>query len=239
MKMKRSLFLLCAVVPVLLSATAFAAKPAKKQQEAEKVENIILMIGDGMGLAHVTALMIENEYRPIQMERAPVTGFVKTHSANNRVTDSAAAGTAFSTGRKTNNSRLGLDSAGNRLHTILEKADARGMATGVVVTSGVVHATPGAFFGHSMDRRKYKQVALGLLDTDIDVLIGSGRQYLEEGDPSIIGKLEKRGCLVVRSLEELDDVSEGRAMALYPGDNYDIPTIAEGRSPEYLPQATA
>ena len=144
MKMKRSLFLLCAVVPVLLSATAFAAKPAKKQQEAEKVENIILMIGDGMGLAHVTALMIENEYRPIQMERAPVTGFVKTHSANNRVTDSAAAGTAFSTGRKTNNSRLGLDSAGNRLHTILEKADARGMATGVVVTSGVVHATPGA-----------------------------------------------------------------------------------------------
>ena len=220
MKMKRSLFLLCAVVPVLLSATAFAAKPAKKQQEAEKVENIILMIGDGMGLAHVTALMIENEYRPIQMERAPVTGFVKTHSANNRVTDSAAAGTAFSTGQKTNNSRLGLDSAGNRLHTILEKADARGMATGVVVTSGVVHATPGAFFGHSMDRRKYKQVALGLLDTDIDVLIGSGRQYLEEGDPSIIGKLEKRGCLVVRSLEELDDVSEGR-------------------SPEYLPQATA
>ena len=76
--MKRSLFLLCSVVPVLLSATAFAAKPAKKQQEAEKVENIILMIGDGMGLAHVTALMIENEYRPIQMERAPVTGFVKT-----------------------------------------------------------------------------------------------------------------------------------------------------------------
>jgi len=44
---------------------------------------------------------------------------------------------------------------------------------------------------------------------------------------------------VVRSLEELDDVSEGRAMALYPGDNYGIPTIAEGRSPEYLPQATA
>lgn len=92
--------MLCSVVPVLLSATAFAAKPAKKQQEAEKVENIILMIGDGMGLAHVTALMIENEYRPIQMERALVTGFVKTHSANNRVTDSAAAGTAFSTGRK-------------------------------------------------------------------------------------------------------------------------------------------
>ena len=45
-----------------------------------------------------------------------------------------------------------------------------------------------------MDRRKYKQVALGLLDTDIDVLIGSGRQYLEEGDPSIIGKLEKEGA---------------------------------------------
>ena len=44
---------------------------------------------------------------------------------------------------------------------------------------------------------------------------------------------------MVRSLEELDDVSEGRAMALYPGDNYGIPTIAEGRSPEYLPQATA
>lgn len=141
--MKRYISLLCFVVPVLLSATTFAAKPAEKQPETEKVENIILMIGDGMGLAHVTALMIENEYRPIQMERAPVTGFVKTHSANNRVTDSAAAGTAFATGRKTNNSRLGLDSAGHRLPTILEKADARGMATGVVVTSGVVHATPG------------------------------------------------------------------------------------------------
>ena len=89
--MKRYISLLCFVVPVLLSATTFAAKPAEKQPETEKVENIILMIGDGMGLAHVTALMIENEYRPIQMERAPVSGFVKTHSAYNRVTDSAAA----------------------------------------------------------------------------------------------------------------------------------------------------
>ena len=73
--------------------------------KGSKVKNIILCIGDGMGLGHVTLarLAVLGAEGKLYMERMPVAGFVRTHSASSLVTDSAASGTAMATGFKTNN----------------------------------------------------------------------------------------------------------------------------------------
>lgn len=76
--------------------------------ETRKVHNVILMIGDGMGLGQVAAYMIENQYGPTAFDRAHYSAVCKTYSANNRVTDSGAAATAMATGHKTKNSRIGV-----------------------------------------------------------------------------------------------------------------------------------
>ena len=86
------------------------------------VRNLIYLIGDGMGLSHVSMLMLEEGYGTTAFDRAQNIALITTYSANNRVTDSAAAGTALATGGKTNNSVLGLDPEGNALHSMLERA---------------------------------------------------------------------------------------------------------------------
>ena len=72
------------------------------------VRNLIYLIGDGMGLSHVSMLMLEEGYGTTAFDRAQNIALITTYSANNRVTDSAAAGTALATGHKTGNGMLGV-----------------------------------------------------------------------------------------------------------------------------------
>jgi alkaline phosphatase len=223
---------------VLLMSVAGCAEKGKPSSSSPRVKNVILMVGDGMGLAQVTALMLSEEYAPVNMERASVGGFVKTYSANNRVTDSAASGTAYATGEKTNNGHLGVAPDGSPLETILEKAEREGLATGLVVTTTIQHATPGAFYGHTPNRNDYRAIALDLLSSGIDVAIGGGRRYLtdREDGRDLVKELEDKGYFMADSLEMLDGVTAGPAMALY---ERGLPLVIEGRDPEYLPKATA
>ncbi len=213
------------------------AKGGKKEPE---IKNLILMVGDGMGVGHVTSLMIDNGYEPINMERASATGLVKTYSYNNRVTDSAASGTTYATGHKTYNSYLSVDTLGNPMKTILEKAEDRGMATGLVVSIALTHATPAVFYAHNKDRGEYENIAKQLAASNIDVAIGGGRKYMEERADGLdlISELVSQGYTVTEDLESLDGITEGNAMAIYPGGTYGIPFITDGRDPRYLPKAT-
>jgi alkaline phosphatase len=237
---KRLITVIVLCVVTVLSLSAQGRKSKGKQPE---VHSIVLMIGDGMGVAHITSLMLDNGYdNPINMDRATGGGLVQTYSLNNRVTDSAASATAYATGHKTKNSRLSVDSLGNPLETIIEKAiSQRGMATGLVATVGLQHATPGAFYGHSVKRSSYYDISLDLLSTPLDVAIGGGRKYLEERPDglNLIDTLRSRGYTIGERLEELDGVTRGKAMAIYPGKVHDIPSIEDGRDPSYLPKATA
>lgn len=95
------------MVILLLAVAGHGVEAKKPAREDSKVKNIIYMIGDGMGLCHVSMLQIEAGYAPTAFDRAKNTALIKTYSANNRVTDSAAAGTALATGYKTNNGTIG------------------------------------------------------------------------------------------------------------------------------------
>ncbi|MDR1671510.1 MAG: alkaline phosphatase [Alistipes sp.] len=208
-----------------------------RPSSSPRVKNVILMVGDGMGLTQVSTLMLAENYAPVNFERASVSGFVKTYSANNRVTDSAAGATAYSTGQKTNNGHLGVNPAGEPLETILEKAETKGLATGLVATTIIQHATPGAFYAHTPKRNDFEAISLDLLDAGIEVAIGGGMNYLREraDGRNLAAELEEQGYLMVDSLAALDGVTDGQVMALVDA-GFDY--IANGRDPEYLPRAT-
>lgn len=138
-------------------------------------ENIILLIGDGMGVAHITAGKIARGN--LNLERFSVSGLVTTHSANHLVTESAAAATALATGFKTNNRAVSVSADNRPLKTIFEYAKERGKSIGVVATSAVTDATPAAFMAHADDRRQQADIAEQIANSGIDVLIGGGWAY--------------------------------------------------------------
>ena len=93
------------------------------------------------------------------MDELPAYGYSKTYSADNAVTDSAAAATAIATGVKTNNGVVGMDHNLNILTTILEEAQIRGMSTGLITNVQVAHATPAAFAAHVENRYMMTEIA--------------------------------------------------------------------------------
>lgn len=233
--MKRTIMLAAVMLAASISLSNCVQASA---EEAPRVKNIIYMIGDGMGLAHVSMLEIEERFTPTAFDRAQNIALISTYSANNRVTDSAASGTALATGSKTNNSYLGVDPDGNPLESIIAKAQKAGLATGLVVTSTILHATPGAFYAHVDNRNYEEQIAADLLQSDIDVVIGGGRDILknkpDEGE-SFAERLAGKGYTVVEELAEADDIHEGKLIGIC-GDHHMV-SMLNGRG-DYLKQAT-
>ena len=143
-------------------------------------DNIILFIGDGMGVGHISAGKIAGGN--INLERFSVSGLVTTHSANKLITESAAAATALATGYKTNNRANSVSVDKEPLKTLYEYAKEQGKTIGVVVTKSVTHATPAAFMAHADDRRQHADIAEQIANGDIDVLIGGGWSYFVPAD---------------------------------------------------------
>lgn len=166
---------------LFLALCLLGAGRAAAAEPADSVRNVIYMIGDGMGLAHVSMLAVEGGYAPTAFDRAQGIALISTYSANNRVTDSAAAGTALACGSKTNNGTLGLDPRGGRLQSLIEWAVAEGMPAGIAVKCHLQHATPAAFYAHVPDRGDEKAITRDLLASNIDVL--RCRQAARKGVP--------------------------------------------------------
>ena len=142
----------------------------------QQIRNLIYLIGDGMGLAHVSMLRIENGYEPTAFDRAQHVALISSQSANNRVTDSAAAGTALATGHKANNGSLGQLPDGTPVQSLVATAARRDFATGLAVTCYLQHATPAAFYAHTGRRGDLRHITRDMLASDIDVLLGGGRR---------------------------------------------------------------
>ena len=179
--MNRWIFLL---VIIFLAAcgnkTTTTQTPPNTPLDKEEVypKNIILMIGDGMGIAQISASMYLKKGKH-NLEKFPVVGLQKTYSGDNLVTDSAAGATAMACGVKTYNGAIGLDMDSIPVQSILELSKEKGLATGLVVTSTVVHATPAAFYAHQTNRYDNEDIALDFMNADIDFLVGGGKKYFD------------------------------------------------------------
>lgn len=201
------------VLLIIIFVGGCSAAPKQPQ-----VKNIIFMIGDGMGDAHINVAMTKAGYK-LNFERFPFYGSQKTFSRDNRVTDSAAAGTALASGTKTNNGVIGQDADGNKLNSILSIAGENGLATGIVVSCAITHATPAAFFAHQPNRSNYEDIAMDFLSSGVDVVIGGGLDHFTKRSDSLnlVDSLIARGYTVITDEADLSSFGKDKLAAfLYP-----------------------
>ena len=122
-----------------------------------KVRNIILMIGDGMGLGAAANAYFANG-KELTMMNLKTKGYVCTQSASDFITDSAASGTAYATGQKTTNGHVGTDVNQQPVKNLPEKLAPLGYACGVVSTDDLHGATPASFFAHQNERGASQEI---------------------------------------------------------------------------------
>jgi len=191
-------------------------------------KNIILLIGDGMGLTQVQAAMTVNG-NTLNLERCEQIGLSKTSSSDKYITDSAAGATAFSSGVKTYNGAIGLDSTGNEVKTIIEYAEEMDLATGLVATSTITHATPASFIAHNASRNNYEEIAKDFLDTDIDVFIGGGLNHFAKRKDGLdlIDQLKINGYQIALNSNDLESITSGKVAGLLNDDA--MPPMTKGR----------
>lgn len=239
-KVTYGLFLFLLLLACKTTSTEAEVKKETVSFSAEqKPKNIILMIGDGMGVAQITAGLYSNNNR-LALEQFPVVGFHKSYSSSDLITDSAAGATAFSCGVKTYNGAIGLNADTIPCLTILEEAERNGLATGMIVTCPIVHATPAAFIAHQNLRAYNEQIATDFLKTDIDLIIGGGKRYFDHRDSdkrNLYEELLRKGYFVSDYMKaELEQLgfNAKQNFAYFTADTDPVPAQA-GR--DYLPYA--
>jgi alkaline phosphatase len=204
----------------------------------KKVKNIILLIGDGMGISQVSASQFYNK-NTSNFERFPIIGLIKTSSASDLITDSAAGATAFASGIKTYNGALGVDNDTTAVKNIVEEVSEIGISTGIISTSSVTHATPAAFYTHTKKRSMAEDIASQLVTSEIDFFAGGGIKYFNDRKDkrNLISELEQKGFTI--STESLPEntkpvFSNKQGYLLAPNG---MPKILEGRK-DFLTEAT-
>lgn len=244
MKIRRIAMLLLLPGALLLSGcvemAALALEAEAQEREAERQaaeeeeadvpmpKNVILIIGDGMGVPQVYASVVAAMGNNSAFLRFPYSGFSRTYSRNKYRTDSAAGGTALTTGHKVDNYHVnwGPDSA--RYETIFDDAKRAGMSTGFVVTSSVLDATPAATYGHVPYRKMFDTLSLQMAQCQHDVMIGGGRKYFftqnRKDGLAPLDTLARRGYTVVNTLDSMNRFGGQRLVALlYEGDPLTAP----------------
>lgn len=183
--------------------------PSSAIKFKNRPRNVILLIGDGMGVSQVFAGYTANKGR-LNLQHLKHIGFSFTQSSDKYVTDSAAGGTAIASGKKTQNGVVGKDNENRQVTSVLGYAEKNGMATGLVSTSSITHATPASFIAHQPSRKLYENIAADFLLTDVDLFMGGGRDHFEhrKDGRNLISELEGKGYTMVQSLDAVtSDVS--------------------------------
>lgn len=203
--------------------------------KGKKPKNVILMIGDGMGTAHVFAGITANGGH-LFLDNFKHAGFSKTQSADKYITDSAAGGTALSTGVRTYNGAIGVDVNQKPLKTILEDAEEKQLSTGLVSSCAITHATPASFIAHQGARGSYEAIAADFLLTDVDVFIGGGYKHFanRQDGQDLIRELKARGYAVLQDMNEIVKVNSGKLAGLTAPEHND----RVAKRGDMLPKAT-
>ncbi len=196
---------------------------------AGQAKNIILMIGDGMGPAHVQVAWL---YATRQLGKHLVmtevmdkgqTAYMVNDTADSTVTESAAAAVQMATGVKVLFKSIGIGPDGKILKTILEMAKEKGKATGLVTTSGITDATPAAFAAHVEKRSEEEKIAEQLIKSDVNMLFGGRKEFFlpesEKGKRkdgrNLLSEARQNGYVVVETEEEMQKAQGEKILGLF------------------------
>lgn len=210
------------------------------QNHSQKApKNVILMIADGTGLSQISAVHFFKD-GPANYDRFEHIGLIKTSSAIQLITDSAAGATAFASGIKTYNGAIGVTTDSIPVPTILEELEARNYDTGVIATSTITHATPASFYAHVDYRRKEALIAQHLVNSKVDFFAGGGLKFFnarEDKQDYIVALREKGFQMEINALNSNTPMDAQKKYGYLLADE-GMPKMIEGRG-NFLPDATA
>ncbi|MEW2922932.1 alkaline phosphatase [Muricauda sp. ANG21] len=178
-------------------------------------KNVILMIGDGNGLAQIAAAMIANQ-GDLTVAGIKTIGLVKTASSDDLITDSAAGATAMATGFKTNNRAIGVDPNGKALTNLVDITSDHGFYTAIVTTDAIYGATPSSFYAHRVERDDTEGLVEDLKQSKLDFFIAGGQSQ----ERSI------KTAFTTQKMETFDSFQQ--PTAIYLGENK-VPSVQNGR----------
>lgn len=186
----------------------------KSDGSKKRAKNVILLIGDGMGLAQIQAGLTAN-FGQLNMINMKHVGLSRTEALNADFTDSAAGGTAMATGQKTNNRYIGVDADGKPLASIPDTLARYGIKSGVISSGDITDATPAAFYAHQIDRSMSQEIAADFQRSHVDILVGSNRKsFLENKDTNLMQQLEKNGYQLQKTLAGFSSAASGKQLVL-------------------------
>ncbi|MFN7250719.1 MAG: alkaline phosphatase [Anaerobacillus sp.] len=186
----------------------------------KKPKNVIVLIGDGLGMGQmeVARLFEHGKEGRLFMQSLPHVALSQTYSADNFVTDSAAAGTALATAKKTNNTMLGITPDGTELDSILDASLLAGKKVGFVSTNTATDATPAAFYASVRTRAGQDEIARQLFAKDIDVILGGGKEFFtpeRQNGVNLIEKFQDKGYTYVTDRNELNAATGEKLLGLF------------------------
>jgi alkaline phosphatase len=230
-KIKKLLFFLCIIFPFM----GISQQNPSPEKGTKKPRNIILLIGDGMGLSQVSATQFYNN-APSNFDRFTTIGLTKTSAMGYLITDSAASATSFATGIKTYNGAIGVDTDTLAVKTIIESLSEKGMATGLIATSTIQHATPASFYAHIKSRSMYEAITPFLVASEVDFIAGGGRKYFtaRKDGKDLLAALSLQG-FEVHTTKLPETLSEKKHAILLSESA--MPKMSEGRG-DFLPEVT-
>lgn len=201
----------------LFSAAVLLA--ASLTASAQDAKYVFYFIGDGMGMGPVMAAetynreVLKND-KPLQMMQFPTVSWCMTYSANSRITDSAAAGTALSTGVKTKNSMLGMSPDTIAVESIAKKFHDNGYGVGVVTSVSPFDATPGAFYAHVPNRSKHYEIGCQVAESGYEFLAGAGSYKTDEQNVNDV--MAKNNVQVIYGPSEIEKINSKRVFLINP-----------------------
>jgi alkaline phosphatase len=232
MNRKRLISAIMALVITLAVPVSVSAVGIDEVKADAPVKNVILMIPDGMSTDVVTLTRWYNGGTALNLD-SMASGLVRTYSSDAPIADSAPAGTAMATGFKSHTGYIGvlpdvntmpglssLDPSQKRapVATILEAAQLEGMATGIISTSEIMHATPAAFSSHYASRKAYDILSMQQVYQEMDVVLGAGTAYFSEAgrkDGNDMLSVIRENYQFVDTKEEFDAVTSGKLWGLF------------------------
>lgn len=178
----------------------------------ESPKNVIFLIGDGNGLAQISATALANG-GSLSLTQLKNIGFLKTQSSDDFTTDSAGSATAMATGIKVPNRSIGVDAKGTSILNVTELLHARKFTTALISTDEITGATPASFFAHQKDRSMTNGILKDLETSKLDLFVASGSTT----------KGNTKELSGFRLVGHLDSLTTQRTAYLFPTDTIPLP----------------